>query len=227
MQKVGHAVSKINIRHVKSPAHNAQHGVRTLRLHRTTWNMWDVLYATEQIKELAQRSSGNTGPRMHTCIFSEINLSSQPVSMLLCWKLSVSRSFMRYSTVVLKSPRIDNSFRATTILLKKIKYCSFIYIPVVFLENVCIVIHKECVHTKWLLPDSLPTRNSVRTVSQQTRANLQLLPRWSSPRRSYCCGNLAPVLFLNLVWNPTKNSSTHLNFLWTGQVSAIHRLELD
>lgn len=33
MQKVGHAVSKIDIRHVKSPAHNAQHGVRTLRLH--------------------------------------------------------------------------------------------------------------------------------------------------------------------------------------------------
>lgn len=33
MQKVGHAVSKIDIRHVKGPTHNAQHGVRALRLH--------------------------------------------------------------------------------------------------------------------------------------------------------------------------------------------------
>lgn len=34
MQKVGHAVSKINICHMKSPAHNAQHGVWTLCLDR-------------------------------------------------------------------------------------------------------------------------------------------------------------------------------------------------
>lgn len=33
MQEVGHAVSKIDIRHVKGPTHNAQHGVRALRLH--------------------------------------------------------------------------------------------------------------------------------------------------------------------------------------------------
>lgn len=34
MQKVGDAVSKIDICHMKSPAHNAQHGVWTLCLHR-------------------------------------------------------------------------------------------------------------------------------------------------------------------------------------------------
>lgn len=38
MQKVGHAVSKIDISHVKSPTHNAQHGVRTLCLHSNNIN---------------------------------------------------------------------------------------------------------------------------------------------------------------------------------------------
>lgn len=53
----------------------------------------------------------------HTCTFSAISLSSQPVSILFNWKLSVSSSLMRYSTVVRKSPRIDSSFNATTIFL--------------------------------------------------------------------------------------------------------------
>lgn len=55
--------------------------------------------------------------RIHTCTFSAISLSSQPVSILFNWKLSVSSSLIRYSTVVRKSPRIDSSFNATTIFL--------------------------------------------------------------------------------------------------------------
>ena len=43
--------------------------------------------------------------------------SSQLVSMVFIWKLSVCSRVMRYSTVVLKSPRIDSSFRASTIFL--------------------------------------------------------------------------------------------------------------
>lgn len=57
--------------------------------------------------------------RIHTCTFSAISLSSQPVSILFNWKLSVSSSLIRYSTVVRKSPRIDSSFNATTIFLGK------------------------------------------------------------------------------------------------------------
>lgn len=57
----------------------------------------------------------------HTCTFSAISRSSQPVSMQFCWKLSVSRSLIKYSTVVRKSPRMDNSFRATTMFLEKEK----------------------------------------------------------------------------------------------------------
>lgn len=45
---------------------------------------------------------------------SAMSVSSQPVSSSFSWKLLVSSSFIRYSTVVLKSPRIDNSFNATT-----------------------------------------------------------------------------------------------------------------
>ena len=54
---------------------------------------------------------------MPTCTFSAISLSSQPVSILFNWKLSVSSSLIRYSTVVRKSPRIDSSFKATTMFL--------------------------------------------------------------------------------------------------------------
>lgn len=48
------------------------------------------------------------------CILSWINLSNQAVSIVLSWKLGVSKRVMRYSTVVRKSPRIDNSLRAMT-----------------------------------------------------------------------------------------------------------------
>lgn len=44
-------------------------------------------------------------------------------------------------------------------------------------KQLCVVYYTLCVHTKWLLPCSLPMRNSVQTGSLQTRANLQLLPR--------------------------------------------------
>ena len=54
---------------------------------------------------------------IHTCTFSAISLSSQPVSILFSWKLSVSSNLIRYSTVVRKSPRIDSSFKATTMFL--------------------------------------------------------------------------------------------------------------
>lgn len=39
--------------------------------------------------------------------------------MRFCWKLSVSNSFIKYSTVVRKSPRMDSSFKATTMFLKE------------------------------------------------------------------------------------------------------------
>ena len=51
------------------------------------------------------------------CTFSAINLSSQPVDILLFWNSSVSRSLIKYSTVVLKSPRIESSFKAITMFL--------------------------------------------------------------------------------------------------------------
>jgi len=52
-----------------------------------------------------------------TWTFSEMRWSSHAVSQQLCWKLSVSSSFVRNSTVVRKSPRIDSSFSATTMFL--------------------------------------------------------------------------------------------------------------
>ena len=56
--------------------------------------------------------------QLPTCTFSAMRLSNQLVSMSLFWKLSVSRRLVRYSTVVLKSPRMDSSFKATTMFLE-------------------------------------------------------------------------------------------------------------
>lgn len=214
---------------MKSPANNSQHGIWTLRLHTThtfhnvarrTLNIWwrVNLYAGYYFNnwiycEICPISQS------HTCIFSEISLSSQPVSMLLCWKLSVSSNLMRYSTVVLKSPLIDNSFKATTMLLQRHKVTTANdWWPhwqkrgeqqnMHLLLTVTCDLRQEL--TIWLLRDSPPRRNSVQIVSQQTRVVHQLPRHWSSPTHSYCCGNSAPALFLNLVWNPLSKVGTPL-----------------
>ena len=53
-----------------------------------------------------------------TCTLSEIRKSNQPVSILFFTNFSCSRSLMRYSTVVRKSPRMEISFRARTMFLE-------------------------------------------------------------------------------------------------------------
>lgn len=55
--------------------------------------------------------------RAYTFTFSIINLSSHAVSKWFSRKLLSSSRFTRYSTVVRKSPRIDSSFRASTMCL--------------------------------------------------------------------------------------------------------------
>lgn len=49
---------------------------------------------------------------------SEMRLSSQAVVIVFCSNASVSRSLMRYSTVVLKSPRIESSCEAKQTLAR-------------------------------------------------------------------------------------------------------------
>lgn len=71
-----------------------------------------------------------------------------------------------------------------------------------------------CVRTRWLPLGSLPRRNSVQTGSLQTHAALQPLPHWSSPTRSYCCGNSAPALFLSLAWNPAIITRAQILSFW-------------
>lgn len=70
-----------------------------------------------------------------TCTFSAMRWSSQPVSMSLFLKLSVSSSLMRYSTVVRKSPRMDSSFMATTMFLLPIKSCVSVSVNSALLEQ--------------------------------------------------------------------------------------------
>ena len=76
------------------------------------------LESLEAILDLEVFSVGRSGitPRMTSaisaCTFSDISLSSQPVVILLFWYSSVSKSLLRYSTVVLKYPRIESSFSA-------------------------------------------------------------------------------------------------------------------
>lgn len=49
-----------------------------------------------------------------TWILSAIKISSHAVSIVFTWKDCVSKRVIKYSTVVRKSPRMDNSFSATT-----------------------------------------------------------------------------------------------------------------
>lgn len=144
-----------------------------------------------------------------------MSLSSQPVSMLLCWKLSVSSSLMRYSTVVLKSPLIDSSFRATTMLLEKDISCMKNWTEMVSPHaHVSVDLSSEMlsnVLTRWLLHDSPPKRSSVQIGSQQTHADLQLLRHWSSPTRFYCCGNSALAPFQSSAWSPAIRHEHHMS----------------
>lgn len=141
---------------------------------------------------------------VHTCTFSAMRWSSQPVSMSLFLKLSVSSNLMRYSTVVLKSPLMDSSFIATTMFLTPTETGTFILAPFPLMKAK--QIKKNL--TKWPLHGFHPKRNSVQTASPQTREVHQLLPRWNNPRHFYCCGSSALARCLNWVWSPVSDNQT-------------------
>lgn len=132
--------------------------------------------------------------------------SSQPVSMSLFLKLSVSSNLMRYSTVVLKSPLMDSSFIATTMFLKHRENTTPDKTQVSNMYLLAVSDHFETERglTRWPPRGSRPRRNNVRTGSQQIHADRPSPPRWNNPRRFYCCGSSAPARCPSWAWTPVE-----------------------
>lgn len=111
VQEIRHAGSEHRVRHVQGPTHHPEHDVRLLCLGKTPMSRYP--------REAWVSATPKKAEQLPTCTRSAMRWSSHPVSISLFWKLSVSRRFTRYSTVVRKSPRMDSSFKATTMLLER------------------------------------------------------------------------------------------------------------
>lgn len=153
----------------------------TCKAPQTIPSMVSGLSAYQETKRLSCLKKGNSscwpdddGGVVFTCTFSAMRWSSQPVSMSLLLKLSVSSNLMRYSTVVLKSPRMDSSFIATTIFLTH-RNRSFFFLLVPLMQATTAK-QIQLKLTKWPLRGFHPRRNSVQTASLQIREVHQLLP---------------------------------------------------
>ncbi len=82
------------------------------------WNVWKLLRIFWSAMCRAPQITPSIESGLSACTLSDICLSNQPVSILFSPKMSVSMILTKYSTVVRKSPRIDNSFKAITMFLQ-------------------------------------------------------------------------------------------------------------